>query len=259
MYLWGRAATPQWWAENETAVSLQANVAVIQRPNRKRLQIESASASKRTVGELQKRFGGTVRRLPVDWLKRALRQRTKPIWVADRKLTIPAGAAFGTGDHATTAMCLKMLQRVFEVGERSRSSPYRVVIDLGTGSGILALAARSLGAKRVLAIDNDPIAIRTAKENARRNKIDKVTFKTADVRRLIWPGKIDIVTANLFAELLIEVLPKLRSARWLILSGVLRAQERELRRALKENRRQIADIRRRGKWVAVLAKNCDGA
>ena len=135
---------------------------------------------------------------------------------------------------------------------RRMRSP-ELVVDLGTGSGILALAAACLGARRVIAIDIDPISISTAKENARRNKIDNVSFRLADVRRWRFPGKIDIVTANLFSELLVEIVPKLKRVRWLILSGILREQERDLVRALKRNKINVLEVRRRGKWVAVLA------
>jgi len=127
-----------------------------------------------------------------------------------------------------------------------------LVVDLGTGSGILALAARLLGAKRAIGIDNDPLAISTAKQNARRNKIDKVQFQEADVRRWKLPRKIDIVVANLYAELLIETLPKLCHVPYLILSGILRAQEKHVARALKRSKIDILEVRRRGKWVAML-------
>jgi ribosomal protein L11 methyltransferase len=127
------------------------------------------------------------------------------------------------------------------------------IIDLGTGSGILALAAKCLGANRVIAIDNDPLAIATAKENARLNKIYGVQFLVQDVRRCKFPRKIDIVTANLFSELLIKILPKLKAARWIILSGILRNQERDVTRALRRHKIDIVQVRRRGKWVAILA------
>ena len=127
------------------------------------------------------------------------------------------------------------------------------MVDLGTGSGILALAAKCSGARLAIGIDVDRIAIATAKENARRNKIDKVRFQVADARHWKFPHKIDIVTANLFSQLLIEILPKLKRNRWLILSGVLREQETELKRALVRNQIDILEVRRRGKWVAVLA------
>ena len=133
-----------------------------------------------------------------------------------------------------------------------------LVVDLGTGSGILALAAKRLGAKSVIGIDNDPAAISTAKQNARLNKISGVKFRLGDVRRWKSRRKVDIVTANLFSELLIEILPRIKTARRLILSGILRNQERDVRRALARNKIDILEARRRGKWVAMLA-NCSGA
>ena len=128
------------------------------------------------------------------------------------------------------------------------------LVDVGTGSGILALAASRFGVKRIIGIDVDPIAISTAKQNARLNRIYNVDFRTADVRRWKFPRRIDIVTANLFGELLIEILPKLKRSRWLILSGVLRVQEKKFVRALRRNKIQIVEVRRRGKWIALLAR-----
>ena len=162
---------------------------------------------------------------------------------------IPAGAAFGTGEHVTTAMPLRLLDRLTRTWKPGWS-----LVDLGTGSGILALAAARFGASRVLGIDLDPTAIATAKTNARLNKIDNVDFRVCDVRRWKPARKVDIVTANLFSELLIEIFPKLKRSEWLILSGVLRAQETQLARALRRNKIDIVELRRRGKWIAILAR-----
>jgi ribosomal protein L11 methyltransferase len=247
MYLWRRLATPKWWRENQETLRAQfgTKLAVIEQLDRKRLQIEVACSNPLPL----EKFGGRARKLPPDWLKQIQRkQKTKPIKVGNRKLIIPAGAAFGTGTHATTAMSLRLLVRVSQ-----KLKPGWSMVDLGTGSGILALAAKFLAAKRVIGLDNDPIAISTAKGNARRNKIDNVSFRLADVRRWKPSRKIDIVTANLFSELLIEILPTLKRARWLILSGILREQEHDLVRALKHNKINLLEVRRRGKWVAVSA------
>jgi len=127
-----------------------------------------------------------------------------------------------------------------------------LVVDLGTGSGILALAARLLGAQRVVGIDNDPTAISTAKANARLNQIGDVEFRVGDVRRWKSSRKVDIVTANLFSGLLIEILPRLKAARWIILSGILQNQKRDVTRALRRHKIDIVQVRRRGKWVAIL-------
>lgn len=243
MYLWRRRASPAWWTAHEQALRdrFGESVAVIEQPNRKTLQIEITCDSP---DELAK-FGGRATKLPRDWLKRFAReQKTKPIGIANRQLIIPAGAAFGTGEHATTAMCLTMLKRELRAGDN--------VADVGTGSGILALAARCLGAKRIVAIDNDPVAIRTAKQNARLNRIRGVQFVVGDAR---WKlrSRFDLLCANLFSELLIDALPNWRDVPQLILSGILRTQERDVVRGLRANSFDVSEIRRRGKWIAVRA------
>ena len=250
MYLWRRAASKRWLAENESELRDLAGhrLAIIERPNRKRLLLEVASNSRPLLEQIKKRFSGRIQKLSRDWLKRSLQQKTQPIRIGNTRLIIPGGAAFGTGEHATTAMSLRLLERVF-----SNTTGDRSVVDLGTGSGILALAAKRLGAKRTIGIDNDSIAISTAKANARLNRIRGVRFDVADVRRYKLPRNPDVIIANLFSELLIEILPRLRTARWLILSGILREQERDVRRALTRNKIDLVGVRRRGKWVATLA------
>ena len=250
MYLWRKSATPRWLSDNENKLRTRTGdqLAVIERADRKRLQLEVASRSRAELQRLVNQFGGRIEKLPHDWLKRFSRHKTKPIKVGGRSLIIPAGTAFGTGEHATTSMSLRLLERLTH-----KWNPGWSIVDLGTGSGILALAAKRLGAASVIGIDNDPVAISTAKQNARLNKISGVKFRVADVRRWKSQAKIDIVIANLFSELLIEILPRIKPARRLILSGVLRRQERDVRRALARNKIDILDVRRRGKWVAMLA------
>src|SRR5205085_336523 len=179
MYLWRRSASPRWLNANEDDLRALAGdrLAIIEWSNRKRLQLEAAWQSRGLLQKVARQFGGRIEKLPRDWLKRSLRRKAKPLKVGNKKLIIPAGRAFGTGEHATTTMSLRLLEQVSRGWKRDWS-----IVDLGTGSGILALAAKLLGATRVVGIDNDPIAISTAKQNARRNKIDNVQFKIADVR-----------------------------------------------------------------------------
>ncbi len=131
------------------------------------------------------------------------------------------------------------------------------MLDAGTGSGILALAAARFGAEIISAIDNDPLAISTAKENARRNRIENVEFVCGDVTKAI-RGRFDVIAANLFSDLLITMLPRFRialaSEGFLILSGVMRNQEAGLLRVLKINSFAISETRHRGKWIALLAQ-----
>jgi ribosomal protein L11 methyltransferase len=165
-------------------------------------------------------------------------------------LVIPASAAFGTGGHATTAMSLCVLERLTRNWEKGWS-----LADLGTGSGILALAAKRFGAGHVIGIDIDPKAISIAKANARLNKIENVDFRLGDLRKWKPTGARDIVAANLYSELLIAIMPELKRRTWFILSGVLRTQENKFLRVLRRNNIEIANVKRRGKWIAVLA-NC---
>jgi ribosomal protein L11 methyltransferase len=126
-------------------------------------------------------------------------------------------------------------------------------VDLGTGSGILALAAKRFGAGHVVGIDNDPTAISTAKSNARLDKIHGVVFRFGDVLKREWPRNADVIIANLYSHLLIEIVPKLNPSRWLIFSGIVRSQEAEFFRALQRNDIEIRSIKHRGKWIALLA------
>ena len=279
MYLWQRSGSQKWWSDNKKRLRAAAGdqLAIIEEAGRKRLQLELASPSRAKLQSLAKEFDGLILKLPRDWLKRfSCEQQTEPIKIGKRlivvnvggtsvsrprsqagqtesrpigpsHLFIPAGTAFGTGEHATTAMSLRMLEKLTR-----RWKPGWSIVDLGTGSGILALAARYFGATRVVGIDNDPIAISTAKENTRLNKIGGVGFRVGDMRHCTLPRKIDIICANLFSELLIEILPRLKAARWMIFSGILRNQERGVTRALRRQKIDIVQVRRRGKWVAIL-------
>jgi len=282
MYLWRRRASQKWWSDHGDELRAVAGdrLAIIEEAGRKRLRLEVASSSRTQLQNLTKEFGGRVEKLPADWLKRLSREhQTKPLrigkrlaisrsgglqtavkWAAGNPplLVIPAGTAFGTGEHATTAMSLRLLEKLTR-----RWGPGWSIVDLGTGSGILALAAKRFGATRAIGIDSDPLAISTAKQNARLNKIAGVEFYAGDVRRWKFSrkslrrrsghsGQVDIVTANFSSGLLIEILPKLKAGRWLILSGILREQERGVASALKRNKIDILQLRRRGKWVAIL-------
>jgi ribosomal protein L11 methyltransferase len=270
MYLWRKLTDPAWLRAREEFLEARARGAlvVISRPGRKRLRLEIACDSRSESQRFIQEFGGRVEKLPRHWLKRFARfPESKPLKIGRRLLVsrkgdfqvalavgktpllvIPAGAAFGTGEHATTAMTLRLLEEV------TRRRKPQFVVDLGTGSGILALAASCFGAKRVVAVDIDPVAIATAETNARLNKIENVDFQLGDVRRWNSARRIDIATANLFSELFIQILPKLKRSSCLILSGVLRTQEKEFVRALRRHKINLVNVRRRGKWIAVLAK-----
>jgi len=141
-------------------------------------------------------------------------------------IVIQPSMGFGTGHHATTRLCLAALQ---EVDVRGRS-----VIDVGTGSGVLAIAARRLGASGVLAIDDDPDAIGAAEANVALNHESRIALEIGDFRSAKI-GQFDLVTANLTGALLMASADRLASLAIpggrLILSGFMGHEEREVLRA----------------------------
>lgn len=150
------------------------------------------------------------------WERHAARRVRRRI-----RVLVNPGMSFGTGDHFTTRFCLEQLDSLC-----AAHAP-RSLLDLGAGSGILAVAAARLGVRRVIGVDNDPEAVGQAQANARLNRVGRrAQFRAGDVT-MEWPrGRFEIVCANLFAGLLQQVAdPLTRSAaRWLILSGVREAE-----------------------------------
>ena len=273
MYLWRKTAEVHWVEAHEDLLQAHAHghLVLVQRPGRKRLEVEVACARRRDSSALVKKFGGHVEALPRNWLKQFARVDSKPIKIGKRlvisnegrtsvsrlsrykggsHIIIPASLAFGTGEHATTAMSLRFLEQLTRRWSQGWS-----IADLGTGSGILALAATGFGAGQVIGIDNDPAAISVAKSNARLNKIRGVSFQLGDVHKWQPAQKTDVITANLYNDLLLEILPKLRGRRWLILSGILHSQQGELVPALQRNHFDVISMKRRGKWMAFLARS----
>jgi ribosomal protein L11 methyltransferase len=255
MYIWRKRATTDWVRKRseELLHRFGSAVAVVERPGYVRALVQISVPQRKEATALQNEFGGAIEKLRADWLKQfAKRSQIKPLRIGSRPIVIPAEAAFGTGEHATTGMCLRMLERA----TKNREDDW-TMLDAGTGSGILAIVGSYLGAKRIVAIDNDPLACSIAQRNARANRARNIEFRTGDVLTLKLPGKFDVITANLYSEILIATVPKwsrqLASDGCLILSGVLRSQERTFVAALRRNRFTAREIKRRGKWVALLA------
>ncbi len=269
MYIWRKHATEEWIRrQNEDWQDrFGSALAIIERPGKARTLVEVSCDTRKLARQLRDEFGGAIEKLRADWLQQlAKKTRSKPLRIGSRlvvsrapsakskgtqTIVIPAEAAFGTGEHATTAMCLRMLERV----TRGRPSDWSA-LDAGTGSGILAIAASYFGAERILAIDNDARACTISRRNAEVNGIRSIQFRTGDVVTLKFPGQFDIIIANLYSEILIAALPvwkrSLAKDGSLILSGVLRSQEKAVARALARAAFSVGEIRRRGKWIAIL-------
>jgi ribosomal protein L11 methyltransferase len=272
MILWQKQVTPQWLAANEPSLDeIAANdLAVISRPGRVRSLVQVICRRRAGAQKLVREFGGVARVLPRNWVEFAQKQEAHaPIRVGRRLeivsepacsskirdmplLVIPAAGAFGTGEHATTAMSLRLLEEV----TRNRRLSWRL-LDAGTGTGVLALAARRLGAREVLGLDNDARAVAHARQNARLNRISRARFIAADLLRWKPSARYEVAMANLFSGLLIAALPTfrhaLRAKGYLIASGILHEQTEAVARALRRNAFRVEKQRRRGKWIAFLA------
>ena len=207
--------------------------------------------------------GGAVEEVPdEDWgetWKKGLgaltvgRVHVRPSWLAGPapagtvEIVLDPGMAFGTGTHPTTSLCLAAISDLLAARPRAR------VLDVGTGSGLLAIAAAKLGAAAVVANDNDPVALKVARENADRNGAT-VELTAADVRLV--EGAFDLVVANILANTLVELAPaiaaRLAPGGVVLLSGILAPQEDDVRRAylaqgLAPAAGPVAD-RREGEW-----------
>ena len=172
----------------------------------------------------------------------------RPIRVGSRTLTLIDSPVFGTGLHPTTALCLEALADIVQ-----SQSPGRV-LDVGTGSGVLALAALALGVPRATAVDVDPEAVRVAAENARVNGLGaRLTIVRGG------PGSVDgvfpIVLANVLAAPLIEMAPVLvrRVGHYgrLVLSGIPRSMDADVVRAYRHLGMRQREIRSMAGWTAV--------
>jgi ribosomal protein L11 methyltransferase len=167
-------------------------------------------------------------------------------------IVIEPGMAFGTGTHATTRGCMEFIERV----ARSLDKKQFTALDVGTGSGILAIALAKLGARKVWAVDNDPVALNVAKENIRYNAVQKNVFCSAGpLNRL---RTFPIVVANLTAETistLAESLSKRVSAGgYLILSGILRLKTEQLVRDFGSAGFRLIKLKEEKEWATLLLK-----
>ena len=166
-----------------------------------------------------------------------------------RVLRIDPGQAFGTGHHATTRGCL------LEIEHRCLENPPARGLDVGCGSGILALAMRALGVTRVVAVDNDPLAIAATEEAARQNDLEPIVTGASLASRR---GRYELITANLFANLLVELAPRLASHLTpdgtLIVSGLLESQEKPVRAALRRSGLLVQRRRNLSTWVTLVAE-----
>ncbi|MBQ1256828.1 MAG: 50S ribosomal protein L11 methyltransferase [Clostridia bacterium] len=168
----------------------------------------------------------------------------------DRVITIDPGMAFGTGTHETTGMCVSLVEEYVKPGMD--------VIDVGTGTGILAIAAAHMGAKHVLASDIDPMAVRVAAENIQINGFsDVIEAREGDLLEAA-DTTADVVIANIIADVIIMISAPVRAfireGGVFICSGIARERENEVIEALKKAGYGKLDKRNDGEWTAIACQ-----
>ena len=168
----------------------------------------------------------------------------------DKVIEIDPGLAFGTGTHETTGMCAALVEKYVRPGQR--------VIDIGTGSGILAIAAAHMGADEVLATDLDPVAVRVAAENAGINGFgDRISCRCGDLLDVVDVSG-DVVIANIIADVIImlarPVRARIADGGLFICSGIAVDRRDDVIRALNEADYEILDEPVKGEWAAFAAR-----
>jgi ribosomal protein L11 methyltransferase len=192
-------------------------------------------------------------------------QALKPTWVAgfylcpvweepqpepqDITLRLEPGLAFGSGYHPTTRLCLSLLQQVFQEDAPSK------VLDLGTGTGVLALASLALGAQQVIAVEYNDLAVHTAARNVRHNA------KECDILQIHGDARdfayipADLALANIHLDVLLDLLnlPEFFDKKWYIFSGILGTQIERFLAAFKTTPLETVSVLDENMWYAVLA------
>lgn len=175
-----------------------------------------------------------------------------PPWEKKREgrinLIIDPGMAFGTGHHETTRSCLVLMEKYDQKVAKEG------FLDLGTGTGLLAIAAFRLGYRHVVAIDTDPLAVEATKTNSALNRIDGLEIREGSIADL--NETYDFIAANIISGVLVQIAPSLpahlKPGGIAVLSGILRGQESEVIEAITRTGLKLLEQYRDGKWVSLV-------
>lgn len=165
-------------------------------------------------------------------------------------IELDPGMAFGTGTHPTTVMCIQALERTVTKGDK--------IIDVGTGSGVLSIAAAMLGAEKVIALDLDEVAVNSARQNIELNKVQHVVDVAQNNLLDGVNGKADIVVANILAEVILrftdDVASVVKDGGFFIASGIIQQKKQEVKDAMIKAGFHIEETIQMEDWVAIIGK-----
>ncbi len=272
MFVWSKLSAAKWMDAWEERFAGNPNLVIEMVKGGKSIRVQLFCNTQKEAEAIVPQFGGTVRKVSqTEWSKpveapRPLKVRDVFLLTAESRkkalaalkkenpgrelIIIPPEMAFGTGDHATTSTCLRMLVDV----ARERKGTDWTMADLGTGTGVLAIAARKLGSGETYACDFDPFAVAVGVRNIERNGTPEVIMVEQDV--LKWkPRKkgYDVVIANIFSTVLIQAWPVIAKSLApkgdLIVSGILASQAWDVFKAAAGSGLGFTKVIRKGKWV----------
>ncbi|MBK1833859.1 50S ribosomal protein L11 methyltransferase [Roseibacillus ishigakijimensis] len=276
MWVWSKLSAVKWMDAWEERFYGNQNAVITLLKGGANLRIEVYNESEEEAETLRDYWGGSVRKIvKEDWVAKSavvkppLKIRNELVVTmegdgpaleklreeyGDRHvISVPPEMAFGTGDHPTTATCLRLL--VDEARQRRGTS--WDFLDLGSGSGLLAIAARHLGAERIAAMDYDETAVGVARRNCERNGLSledgRAVMEVGDIFEWEPAGRFEVAVANVFSDVLIAAMP--RMVPWvkpqgvLIVSGILNEQWPAVREAGEREGLVFAEPLPRGKWT----------
>ncbi len=273
MFVWSKLSAAKWADAWEERFSGSGTAVITSIPGRKTIRVEVYCASASEARVIERQFGGTVRKMKSRNWAAMLPETPPPVKVRNRLvigaertlaarkklakehpgriiISIPPHMAFGTGHHATTATVLRFLVDF----ATSRQDKKWTMLDLGTGSGVLAIAAAKLGASRIWGCDYDAHAVRIARENVLLNQVEDVVIEEADVLKWKSRERWDCVAANLFSDVLEEAFPKIaravKSDGVVFVSGILKSQAAACLRAGEKAGLRFDVVLAKGKWVS---------
>ncbi len=281
MWLWTKTAPAEEETKWQELTATMPGAVISAEFNASKIRIDVYTENAEEALVLQACYGGCTEQLTdIDWVAATAPENTPPLLIRDKivisaseqpeiitalqtkyprriVLTFPAEMAFGTGNHATTSTCLRLL--CDEV--KGRTSPWTLT-DIGCGTGVLALAGLRLGAQSAISFDFDPKAVEVAERNIVRNGgANNLRLFQADIFE--WEpspnDKADIVLANLFSTVLQKafprILPAMKPNGILIISGILNSQAEETLAAAESHGLRVLKVVSRGKWTTAKLTN----
>jgi len=276
MWLWSKLSSIKWQDAWEDRLYGNQNSVINEIKGGKSIRVEVYCETKAEADAIAEEFGGSVREVKnQNWVAMSVVKRA-PIKIRDKLVltveppgegldqvkedfpgrhvvSVPADMAFGTGDHETTATCLRML---IDIVKERKGSEW-TCLDMGCGTGVLGISAKMLGAKSVYGFDFDEKAVIVAKRNVEGNGVENTKMEIGDVFSWKPKKKWDVIFANMFATILQRSFPAIVSSMAkdadLMVSGILFDQWEPTKEIGEKSGLIFNDVRRKGKWVTARA------